>query len=509
MTTPHRHLYIAALLSLGAGASLTTRAEASPLFETMGPVGSDGAMSPSAAGASAASTYFNPALLIDAEDSALFGFAVLSEQIALTLDGRKGGAEVPLAVAGRDVLGGDGQPISNATVPTQWLDQGCDEGTRKGQCSAPAFGARPRQSRGSSGNTRAYVALGLVRELIHDRLKLGLYGLVPVSRLTTASTFYNDEREALFSNSLHPELYGDRLTAISLSAAAGFKLLDTFSVGIGVSLGLTNAASSATYIRDSSNYDSLLINNQVGVTVAASPQIGVSYKPFSRLRFGGALHAPEAFVIDTTIGATLPSGAQSGATKSEVHDFMPWRASFGVEADVVNRARWGLGLAASAKYGFWSAYLDRHGASPSTYGSDLAWKDTLTWAAGVRPKYGPARGWIDMQYAPSPVPDQIARSNYVDNDRVGMALGTDVTVEVGGARLRPGLSLVGYRLIRRHNTKVDARMIDELPDSAIYAGSREPVPGAAGLQTNNPGWPGFASEGWVYGGTFTLDVLLK
>ena len=509
MTGVRRRCLCLGAIALGLASPVARPAWASPLFETMGPTGSDGALNPLATGGSAASTYFNPALLMDAEDSVLFGFSLLSEQVSLTLDGRKGGADLPLDVAGRDLLGGNGQPISNATVPPQWLGLGWEGGTRKGQCSPPAFAARPRQSRGSSGNTRAYLSLGLVHELIHDRLKLGLYGVVPVSRLTTASSFYSDEREALFSNSLHPELYGDRLTALSLAGGAAFKLQDTLSVGVSVSLGLTNAASSATYIRDPSNYDSLLINNQVGVTMATSPQLGLSYRPGPWLRFSGALHAPESFVIDTTIGATLPSGGQAGATKSEIHDFMPWRASFGVLAQVMKRADWGLGVTASANYGFWSAYLDRHAASPSEYGPDLAWKDTTTWAAGVRPTYKQARGWLDLQYAPSPVPEQTGRSSYVDHDRVGMAVGADVTPVIGGAKLRPGASLTGYRLVPRHNTKVDSRVVDELPDNAIYAGSREAVAGAAGLQTNSPGWPGFASAGWVYGATFTVDVLLK
>jgi hypothetical protein len=90
-----------------------------------------------------------------------------------------------------------------------------------------------------------------------------------------------------------------------------------------------------------------------------------------------------------------------------------------------------------------------------------------------------------------------------------MAVGADLTLDVAGAKLRPGISLVGYRLIRRHDTKDDSRITDELPDGSTFAGTRDPVPGAAGLQTNNPGWPGFASDGWVYGGSFTLDVLLK
>ncbi len=484
-------------------------AHASPVVETIGPVSGDGGFNPVIVGASAGSTYFNPALLGDAREGALVGFSLSSEQVGITLDGRRSGANVPLAVAGRDILK-DGQPIDNGVVPTDWLNFGCEKGTGVGQCSQqPSFAARPRQQHGSNGKTRAYLTLGLVKHLIPDRLSIGLYAMLPLSRLTTTSTFYVDEREALFSNSLHSELYGDRMTALSISAAGAFKLLKNLSIGVGVAIGLTNAATSASYVRDSTNYNTLLINNEVGVTVAVSPHMGIAYRPFSWLNVAGSLHAPQSFVLDTTLSSTLPSGVQSGATKREVHDYLPWRASFGVQADVMKRARWSLGVVASVKYAAWSDYLDRHAASPGIYGGDQVWKDTLTWSAGIRPRYKFLRTWVDLQYAPSPVPEQIGPANYVDNDRVGMAIGSDLTLDVAGTKLRPGISLTGSRLIRRHNTKVDSRIVDELPDGSTFAGTRDPVPGAPGLQTNNPGWPGFASSGWILGGSVSIEILFR
>ena len=55
------------------------------------------------------------------------------------------------------------------------------------------------------------------------------------------------------------------------------------------------------------------------------------------------------------------------------------------------------------------------------------------------------------------------------------------------------------RLIRRDNVKDDALITDELPNGSVFSTTGKAVPGSAGLQTNNPGWPGFASEGWVWG----------
>ena len=104
------------------------------------------------------------------------------------------------------------------------------------------------------------------------------------------------------------------------------------------------------------------------------------------------------------------------------------------------------------------------------------------------------------------MPPQTGRTNYVDNDRVGLALGTDYTFTAFGVKLRPGASLQAHRLVRRYQKKDDRLIADEVPDDAIDATTKQPIAGSAGLQTNNPGWPGFASAGWVGGGAVTVAV---
>ena len=345
-----------------------------------------------------------------------------------------------------------------------------------------------------------------MKHVVKDRASLGLYLALPLGSLTTAESFYVDQREQLFSNSLHPELYGDRLTAISVALAGSVRILRTLSVGLGATLGLSNTTSSATYVRDSTNYKSLLLNNDIGVSVSISPQLGVFWSPFSWLRAGGSLHAPASLAIDESINSTLPDGVASSTTKRQVHDDMPWRQSLGLEADVFQRAHTGLAVTASIERFDWSSYVDRHGDSPTAYGDDLAWHDTLNTTIGIRTRYRRLRALMDLQYAPTPVPEQVGRSNYVDSDRLGAAIGGDVELHIGGVRLRPGATVVGHRLIYRHQTKDDSRIVDELPDHSRFAATGDPVPGSSGLQTNNPGWPGFASEGWVYGGTLTLEA---
>ena len=281
-------------------------ASASPLLQQTQSIGDNAGAQGVVSGPGAASAYFNPALLTDAEENVLLGFVVVSEQVGVTLDGRRSG-DVPVSVGDRDVVSPSGTPLPNDVVPTQWLQQGCPAGTKAGECPSPGLPARPRQAEGSSGKTRTYLALGLVKHLVKDRLTVGLYGMFPLSTFTTAQAFYPDAREALFTNSLHPEMYGDRLTSISLTLGAGFKVLPNLSLGAGLSLGLANTASAATYVRDPTDYSTLLLDNSVRTQVNLSPVFGVNYAATHWLKVGGAVHAPESFSVDTTIDATLPS----------------------------------------------------------------------------------------------------------------------------------------------------------------------------------------------------------
>jgi long-chain fatty acid transport protein len=43
-----------------------------------------------------------------------------------------------------------------------------------------------------------------------------------------------------------------------------------------------------------------------------------------------------------------------------------------------------------------------------------------------------------------------------------------------------------------------------VPDNAVLGGRA--LGGREGLQTNNPGWPGFGSRGWIVGGGINVSL---
>jgi hypothetical protein len=82
-------------------------------------------------------------------------------------------------------------------------------------------------------------------------------------------------------------------------------------------------------------------------------------------------------------------------------------------------------------------------------------------------------------------------------------------VEVFGTAFGVGTYLHGQLLIPRSVEKSPTAphpVIDEVDDRAVDVASGDPLPGANGLQTNNPGYPGFSSSGWLLGGGLALRL---
>jgi hypothetical protein len=385
-----------------------------------------------------------------------------------------------------------GEPIADPTVPTAWLQDGTDD-----------LRARPRQGAGSGHNTRAYQTVGLLTRVLHGRLSLGLYAMIPLGEFTTAKAFYNDEREQFFSNSLHPELYSDRLTATSLAFGGGLRVHRTLALGATFTLSLSNGAAVPVYVSNLNDLDTLLVDNDIGVKTAVAPHFGALWTPLPRLRAVATVHTPQAFDIDTGFDYVLATGIEQSAELHFTHSYVPLKIATGARwllaGDGVHRA---LAVTGAAAWARWSHYKDRHGERPT---ADYRWSNTLSAAAGVAYRREALAAHADLEYAPSPVPPQTGRSNYVDNDRIGLTLGGDWAFHRWGSRFRLGLAMMVHHLLDRHVTKFlppddsnPALVRDEIPDDSIDV-LGAPVDARDGLQTNNPGFPGFGSLGWLFG----------
>jgi long-chain fatty acid transport protein len=477
-------------------------ATASPLFELTGGVQGNGGFNARAVESGPASTYFNPALLTDADTGIDLGVVVMTDQIGIHPFARPSSStDIPVAFPEAEKQGGG--RFDSYGLPTTWLQKGKPPDA----FGSPLLPARPRQASGTGQNVRAYQVIGYVTKLFEGRLALGLYTMIPYGQYTSASSFFVDEREQYFSNSLHPELYSDRLTATSLAFGAGVKVSPELSLGVSATLALKTTATTPTFLNDVNHFQDIRIDPNVGVNVALAPHFGVVYQPWKGMQLVATVHTPQKFEVITDFKFLISNGFYQGAQMSFIHDYLPWQGALGGSYDVVKTQDRDVTVAATALYARWSDYMDRHGESPS---GPYAWYDTIVPTVGVRYRQGPVRVLLDGVYQPSPVPNQTGRTNYVDSDRIGGTTGADYVFPLWGGKLRVGLKGQVHRIVPRETSKLPtptysdgvnrhpALVADEVPDHAVVAG--RPLDGREGLQTNNPGWPGFASAGWLFGG---------
>jgi hypothetical protein len=252
-------------------------------------------------------------------------------------------------------------------------------------------------------------------------------------------------------------------------------------------------------------FQEILVDSDVGVNVALAPHFGLVYRPLARTSVSATVHTPQKLEVATDFSFLLANGIEQAAAIRFTHAYLPW--TFGLAA--THQLSNGLTLSATALLARWSGYLDRHSERPHPA---QAWSDTFSGVLGLRRQVGAGRVFLDVSYQPSPVPDQIGRSNQVDNDRLGTSAGFELRRRLMGTEVHAGLQLQIHRLLPREARKQPAPegaapgafVIDEVPDDALLGG--QPAPGRQGLQSNNPGWPGFSSAGWILAGTLTLGL---
>jgi long-chain fatty acid transport protein len=494
-----------ATLVVAFGVSLLpARAAAAPLFELVGANLGSGGLNARAYGPSAASTYFNPALLPRASQGFELGVFVLNDAISITLDARSDAVAVPEAAL-NNFNSGTRSAGTSPALPTTWLANGCQRAT--GTCVTD-LQAHPRQSGGTSSNTRAYQVVGLVNHLYKRYLTLGFYTLVPLGPFMQGHGFYDDEREQYFTNSLHPELYSDRLTSMSLSLGAGSQITKQLSIGLGFSLALANTATGSTYVCDATKVnDTLLLSTKLQVIAGVSPHVAVSFRPIDQLDLSATIHTPQKMQTDTASASLLPNGDSQTAQRRSVQAWLPWTLGLGLAYDFYETDRHVWAVTATGTYELWSDYVNRQGEQPQV---NFGWTNTVSGGLGLRYIYDKKlTAILDGAYKPSPVPLQTGRTNYVDNNRYSFNGGVtyDMPVEKWGVHFRFGGQAQVHFLQPRHQTKIPppttgphySQLVqDEWSDAAVDSrGSL--IPASAGLQTNNPGWPGFASKGFLLG----------
>jgi long-chain fatty acid transport protein len=474
------------------------RAHATGTLEIVGAPASANGLSARVLARHAEAAFYNPALLPSAEDSTELSYFVLHTHGDIQLQARPQGVDVP-------------ESVYDARLPNP-------DGTTRGLELRPLPTAAVPRSRGDTRmrETTSYAVVGVVRRLFDDRLCFGFYGVLPVHGIQRQETFFSDERQQYFDNRLHFELLGDRGLLSSFSVALGSRPWEWLALGAGLNITTRTATRTWVYVPDAGDQRQILINTDINVQTQYTPYFGVATHPSRQVRLTTTLHFPSStetqgenrvrFWTDDLYEADETYVRQSFDLSQS---YLPLR--FGVGAAWLSPVRVGTSreweLAVGGVLHRWSKYRDRHGEAPLD-----RWQNTVSVNLGAARTWAKAGRWAaDLAYFPSPVPDQTGRANYVDNSRVAGGLGFEIPVWLLGTRLEIGTTLHGQILLARETTKRNDApnpVIDEYDDRAVDVVARERMNDAAGLQTNNPGYPGFSSQGWMLGASATVRLPL-
>ncbi len=419
--------------------------------------------------------YFNPALLTTQRPGFTSGFILVSSQLDITLMDRGPGYDIHENIF-------ESRPLSGFENMLRPL---------------PTDRLRARRGSWNPTSNDGFALLGSQLSFLDDRLAVGFLGIFPLGAFQEQAPFFSDEREQYFSNSLHFELFEDRLKTNLIVLALAGRVTRDLHLGGGVTITNTARTEASIFMPDASRQDESHMNTRVSVNTKFLPHLGLAWRPWQAWTFTSTVHFPSESRTDGESEIQFwnyqPEEGEAVVQRfSMIYGYEPLRVHLG--------AAFGRGgprdltsVAISAQWERWSTYLDRHGEKPRD-----PWSDTVRLTLGLRQVLGMSTVGVDAAFIPTPIPDQTGRSSYVDNHRLAFALGWESRA-MAHLGITAGLSAQLHWLLPRETVKdLDAAnpVFDEYPDSShIFTGDF--IPESAGFQTNNPGFPGFSSDGFI------------
>jgi len=452
--------------------------------------------------------YSNPALLCDLDEHFGVGLLMVQPSVEAELLGRPANADIPITYYDSDV--GIAGANLDRPLPTIELQN-------------------PRANNRQS-DLLGYMSLGLVHSLGIENFRLGLNILVPATNLLKVNGYYPDEREQFFTNTVHFMRFGEWSQIFSMLFGAAYQPLPWLSVGASVEGVLAVGATLDAYIPEATVQDYALAN--VGMETSAGMRgiLGVTVRPLEMLSFSLVWRDRRFAKVDAEAllklwnyheagGSTVPKRVVQNHVLAL--DFEP------MEATLSAGARLGaFTVEAGVTWNHWSDYLDVHHTraqenavftpanegDPLVDGSSFEFSDTFSFSLGLTWQYLEGYTLIGgANYRPSPVPAQTGRTNYVDSDLLSLGLGHQFNFRLWGEAIRVDLGLQFWTMFETTVHKEwdpDNPLIkDEFPDHARTLIGGQPMPEAEGLQTNNPGFPGFNAGGFAVVGSASLSYM--
>lgn len=336
---------------------------------------------------------------------------------------------------------------------------------------------------------------------IHN-FRVGFAALLPANGLGAQGARFPDEREQYHSNRLDFDLIGRRSNQFSLLTGAAYRLYDWLSVGAGLSIMPSAITRGSAYLPDASDQANLdlSLSNQQGARVGFNA--GVTVQPIKPLRLGISWRGENYFAIDV-VNEVQINGFQNDAKNFPVVQRSAVVANYTPDTLSVGAA-WQHGtltLSGDVVYAYWRDFRDAQGLQPRAFHNTLSVRLGGEFLANSGTRFRAGVSW-----EPTPVPAQTGRTNYVDNDRLRASVGAGHPLHVLNQDFELSWVIGIQHLLPRdtNKTQLDSyppcgpgvtQLCDEIADSTVDPTTGQPDPAYAGLQSGNPGFPGWQSFG--------------
>jgi len=409
------------------------------------------------------STYFNPSLLIKSKTETNVALFTIHQNFNIDLKKRNSNNDITEDIYDSRVLNEDGStsPVMFKPLPTYKLN---------------------KRGNYNPENTDYYFSFGFVKELLKDKFNIGFIALMPLKSFQSQSTFFPDEREQYFSNSLHYELYEDRIKNTNLAIGAAYRIKD-FVFGIGGTLSIFSYTKTKIYISDVSVQKIENLSPSIDVKTKFVPHFSLLYS-IKDFNITSTVHLPYYSDIDVETETIFYNYVDENnqfkqSTKSKLRfGYEPLKISLGLSYVFGN-----ISIGSVLNYSRWSDYVNRLNEKGN-------FNDTFFGSLGILYKKNANLISFDLNYVPSPVPNQTNTTNYVDNDKIGFA----VNYKYSFKTFNIGIFTQFHYLIKEDVEKTF--VTDEFPKS-VDVKSGEVIESSLGLQTNNPGYPGYSNYGFI------------
>ena len=486
-------------------------------------------------GESAGVLYTNPALMSRFPDSAFIGVSYWKPDMTISLMPKPAGTDIPLTIYNSKMgtLGAE----KDLAQPTKFL----------------------RNQRGNthSNDNYAYVTFGTTMSMGIKGFRFGNLMSIPIDSMHIANlhTYHSTEYEQYFSNRVHFTNFGEWNKMIDGLMGASYSppFAPWMSLGVSLRIGMSTVAQADLYMPDPTKQDYSLMNNNTSMELALKPIIGVQFEPLKWMSIGltwryrsymninGGGVAESYHLTETSSEYTVLRRANQKQKFALDYEPQEVTGALGFKTH-------GFTTNLSATWNMWKYYLDSHHQAPQiaalwpyspynfapnspssfdpyvTQAADgslslsksakkkinkFKWKDTVTLAWGGQYDYIERPGLktqirAGYSWIQSPVPAQVGRTNYADNDTMGFTLGHRVDFTLMKQKFGVDFAIQYWRMLKRTVYKDPAQIPDEFYDGSTTKSKDLPMSEAKGLQTNNPGFPGYTLSGYTVATSVTL-----